>query len=52
VGVEGLAPEPAAELLGLSAENLRQRLHRGRAMIKQRLEEAARQGAAAGRKAS
>jgi RNA polymerase sigma factor (sigma-70 family) len=51
VGIEGMAPEEAAALLGLSAENLRQRLHRGRAMIKQRVAEADARGAA-GRKAS
>ena len=52
MGVEGMAPEEAAAALGLSAENLRQRLHRGRAMIRQRLVEADARGAAAGRKAS
>ena len=52
VGVEGMAPEQAAALLGLSAENLRQRLHRGRAMIKHRLEDAGARDASAGRKAS
>ena len=50
VGVEGMAPEQAAALLGLSAENLRQRLCRGRAMIKEQLEAGA--PGAAGRKAS
>ena len=49
VGVEGLEPEPAAALLGLSAENLRQRLHRGRAMIKERLEDAGAPSAAGGK---
>jgi RNA polymerase sigma factor (sigma-70 family) len=38
VGVEGMTPEEAAATLGLAAENLRQRLHRGRALIRQRLE--------------
>jgi len=52
MGVEGMAPEEAAAALGLSAENLRQRLHRGRAMVRQRREEADARGAAAGRKAS
>jgi len=47
-----MAPEQAAALLGLSAENLRQRLHRGRAMIKEQLEDAGARGARAGRKAS
>ena len=49
VGVEGMAPEEAAALLGLSAENLRQRLHRGRAMIKERLEDAGAPSAAGGK---
>jgi RNA polymerase sigma-70 factor (ECF subfamily) len=37
VGVEGLAPEQAAEVLGVSPEALRQRLSRGRAMLRERL---------------
>ncbi len=51
-GVEGLQPERAAALLGLSPENLRQRLSRGRAMIRQSLEDAEARGGRAGRKAS
>ena len=52
VGVEGLEQEQVAALLGLSAENLRQRLSRGRAMLRERLAEAGAPGAAARRKAS
>lgn len=52
VGVEGLALEEAAALLGLSAENLRQRLHRGRTMIRERLAAAEARPVAAARKAS
>jgi len=37
VGVEGLAPEGAAEVLGLRPEALRQRLSRGRALMRDRL---------------
>ena len=51
VGGEGMDPEQAAALLGLSAENLRQRLCRGRAMIRQKLEDAGARHAAAGGKA-
>lgn len=51
-GVEGMAPEQVAASLGLSAENLRQRLSRGRARLRERLGEADAPGAAAGREAS
>jgi len=37
VGVEGFTPEQAAATLGLSAVNLRQRLSRGRALLRARL---------------
>ena len=52
VGGEGIEPEQVAALLGLSAENLRQRLSRGRAMLRERLADAGAPGAAVGRKAS
>ena len=52
VGGEGMEQEQVAALLGLSAENLRQRLSRGRALLRERLADAGAPGAAAGRKAS
>ncbi|HEY3359444.1 MAG TPA: RNA polymerase sigma factor [Polyangia bacterium] len=48
VAVEGLGQEEVAPMLGLSPENLRQRLARGRAMLRERLGAPAAAAAASG----
>jgi RNA polymerase sigma-70 factor (ECF subfamily) len=40
VGVEGMTPAEAAQVCGVSAETLRQRLHRARAQLARRLDRA------------
>jgi RNA polymerase sigma-70 factor (ECF subfamily) len=40
VGVEGLTPAEAARVCGVSAETLRQRLHRARSLLARRLDRA------------
>jgi DNA-directed RNA polymerase specialized sigma24 family protein len=44
VAVEGLRPFEAAEICGVSAETMRQRLSRGRAMLARRMDDAQTRG--------